>query len=68
MHVFEQVATYLVHDSDDPIGEVEFLLKDLYFGKGEDKSIFKEYEDIIEITEKRFGECTGVNKEKSEVK
>jgi len=61
MDVFEQVANYLVHDSDDPVGEVKFLLKDLYFGKGESKSIFREYEDIIEITEKRFGECTGVN-------
>ena len=68
MDVFEQVANYLVHDSDEPVGEVELLLKDLYFGKGEDKSIFREYEDIIEITEKRFGECTGVNEEKNEVK
>ena len=67
MDVFEQVANYLVHDSDEPVGEVELLLRDLYFGKGEGKSIFREYEDIIEITEKRFGECTGANKDESEV-
>jgi len=34
MDVFEQVANYLVHDSDEPVGEVELLLRDLYFGKG----------------------------------
>ena len=68
MNVFEQVANYLVHDSDEPVGEVELLLMELYFGKGEEKSIFREYEDIIEITEKKFGECTGVNETESEVK
>ena len=68
MTVFEQVANYLVHDSDAPVGEVEVLLRELYFGKGEDKSIFRDYEDIIEITEKRFGECTGVYETESEAK
>ena len=68
MNVFEQVANYLVHDSDEPVGDVELLLMEIYFGKGEEKSFFREYEDIIEITEKRFGECTGVYKTESEVK
>jgi hypothetical protein len=67
MNVFEQVANYLVFDSDDPVGEVEFLLRELYFGKGESNSIFREYEDIIEITEKKFGKCTGVYELESEV-
>ena len=67
MNVFEQVANYLVCDSDEPVGEVELLLRELYFGKGESNSIFREYEDIIEITEKRFGECTGVSEIESEV-
>ena len=67
MDVFEQVANYLVHDSDEPVGEVELLLRELYFGKGEEKSIFREYEHIMEITEKRFCECTGVSEIESEV-
>jgi len=57
MNVFEQVADWIVNDCDNPIEEVEHLLKKLYWGEGK---IFNEYNDVIEITEKKYGECTGV--------
>ena len=50
MTVYEQIADWIVNDSDDPVGEVESLLKDAHWGNG---TIFNDYEDILEITEKK---------------
>jgi len=62
MTVYEQIADWIVNDSDDPVGEVESLLKDAHWGEG---TIFNDYEDILEITEKKHGEVTGVYKIKN---
>ena len=50
MTVYKQIADWIVNDSDDPVGEVELLLKDAHNGNG---TIFNDYEDILEITEKK---------------
>ena len=62
MTVYEQIADWIVNGSDDPVGEVESLLKDAHWGEG---TIFNDYEDILEITEKKHGEVTGVYKIKN---
>jgi hypothetical protein len=64
MTAYEQVADWIVNDSDDTIGEVQYLLEQIYFGEGESKSILREYEDVIEITEKKYGAVTGIYKTK----
>ena len=61
MNAFEQVANQLVHDSDDPVGEVECLLKTCYMGK-EEGGIYEQYEDIIKITEKKYGKCEPIGR------
>ena len=60
MTAYEQVADWIVNDSDDTIGEVQYLLEQIYLGEGESKSILREYEDVIEITEKKYGAVTSV--------